>query len=116
MTHRVCPGCHKAFFHVAGNECCPPCPHCGYVFVEQRRNGRLKAKVDFTFHDDGLQRMATLVDFSANGARITYKGGKLPDDTDLEINVDKLNIRRSARSVWTKSLGELVLQTGLKFL
>lgn len=116
MAHRVCPQCQKAFFHAEGGECCPPCPYCGYILVEQRRHERSIAKVEFTFYDDGLQRVGTLVDFSVDGARIIYKGGELPGDTDLEINVGKLNIRRSAKAVWTKSFNGLSLQAGLKFL
>ncbi len=115
MTHRVCPKCNKAFFHAAGGECRPPCPYCGYVLVEQRRHGRLEAKVDFEFYDCGVRRVATLVDFSADGARIIYEGKELSGDTDLEINVGELKIRRLARLVWTRSLGGSALQTGLEF-
>ncbi|GMT42809.1 MAG: hypothetical protein IEMM0002_1220 [bacterium] len=113
---RVCPECHKAFFQPVGRECCPPCPHCGHVLVNQRGQERLITKTDFTLSVGGRKRSATIVDFSADGARIVYDGKEIPDNGNVKLNVDKLNIHRRAKAVWTRKLGDEVSQTGLMLL
>jgi len=115
MSLRICPDCHKAFF-MADAEYCPPCPKCGYVLVEQRRQDRITQTSDFIIIINEEKRAAKTLDLSPNGARITYEGGALPVDTVLDFNVDRLNINRPAMAVWTKQTGMGRSQSGLRLL
>ena len=115
MSLRICPDCHKAFY-IADAEYCPPCPKCGYVLVEQRALDRITQKSDFTIIINEEKRAAAMLDFSPNGARITYEGDALPVDTLLDFNVARLNINRPAMAVWTKQVGTGRPQSGLRLL
>lgn len=115
MSVRVCPECDKAFL-IANIDYCPPCPMCGYVLVEQRDEDRKNKRAVFTFKINGKKRQGKVLDLSMDGARISYKGSALPVNTILEFTVDKLNIRRPAKAVWTRRHGVNTTQTGLRLI
>lgn len=115
MSVRVCPECDKAFL-IANIDYCPPCPMCGYVLVEQRDEDRKKKRTIFTFKINGRKRQGNVLDLSMDGARISYQGSALPVNTILKFNVDKLNIHRSAKAVWTRRHRANTIQTGLRLI
>jgi hypothetical protein len=115
MEIRVCPECNKAYY-TAAVEYRPPCPHCGHVLLDRRTQERTITAKDLSFFIEGTERSATLIDLSKDGGKIIYDGESFPANTTLDINIDELNIHRTARAVWTKELTGSKVTAGLKFL
>jgi DNA-directed RNA polymerase subunit RPC12/RpoP len=120
MTLRVCPKCEKAFY-IFTEEKLPTCPHCGFRAFKrteihgQRAHERLETNIDFNFSFGGVVKTAKVTDYSESGARIVYKGPQLPVDSTLDLNIEELSIKSTAKAIWTKKLSITMNSTGLRF-
>lgn len=115
MEIRVCPECKKAFYAPNDSESLS-CPHCGYIFIDRRSKGRLHKDIKLVFSINGKKIPAKLRDYSDGGARVVYKGRALRANDTLELEIEKLKIRRTAKAVWSIKLSSSLSSTGLKFL
>ncbi len=114
MEIRVCPECNKAFYTTV--EISPTCHHCGHILLDRRTRKRTKTKTDFTFYIEGIEREATLIDFSKYGARIICSGDAFSVNTILDLKIDEHKIHETAKAVWMKKRKESRVIAGLKFL
>lgn len=112
---RVCPNCRKAFYMTPG-DFAPPCPHCGYVLIEQRGHERVKSSASISFVFAHKMRSGLVLDLSQSGLRVAYAGDFLPADEVVEVDVGELGIHGKARAVWTAELGDSIAQSGLMFI
>lgn len=107
MRLRVCMDCGKAFFSSGWGESAR-CPHCG-VFLEERRFAlRYPRVLGLTMSINGSRLSAVTTDLSTGGAGIVLEGGALEKDTVMDVNIEELKLRRSARTVWARITGRRV--------
>lgn len=113
MELRICQKCVKAFY-CSGRYIA--CPHCDYVLLDGRSSKRMEKIMDLVFYTNGRPRSGQTIDFSAGGARITYRGNLIAVNTPLKLQIDTLSISRPANVVWSKKVKNFTNLAGLKFL
>lgn len=109
---RVCPSCGKAFIWFTKNPL--SCPYCGYLSHENRGEKRLASDKGFSLTVGGKSCPANLIDYSMSGVRLSCPE-RMSMDSLVSIDIDELDIHRSARAVWTVALTPGLAITGLKF-
>lgn len=72
--------------------------------------------MDISFIVEGKKRVATIKDYSEDGAMIIYLGERLPLNAFFICSVEELDIKRPARAVWTRQIDKSVNATGLQLL
>lgn len=92
------------------------CPHCGQILHDRRNKERIKKELEFTFFFKGEGQSARLSDYSEGGVKMVYEGKPLEVDTVLDVEIKELDIRRPARTVWSKKLSNSSASTGLRLL
>jgi len=54
-------------------------------------------------------------DYSTSGQRAVYSGKALPSDTEIYIDLKKLNINGAVKAVWSKRFSQLFNASGFNF-
>jgi CheY-like chemotaxis protein len=67
-------------------------------------------------HTQTIPLTAKTQDISQNGAKIHYLGQGLKPGGSVNIHIMNLNIRRTAKIIWSKALSELDVISGLRFM
>lgn len=114
MQLRVCPQCYKAFY-ISRERDAIACQHCGHIFSERRRFGRVRDEFEIILKFNGSEISARAIDYSEAGAGIIYSGDSLEADTILDINIG-MDVRRPARMVWSRQVSRSLVSAGLKLL
>ncbi len=116
LSVRICPECELAFYaRVDGSLICP---HCRYAFIERRGARRSCREADITILFKGRKVRAKLKDYSARGARVVFRGvaGGMDTDSEVEIDICELRIRRKARAVWLREVEGSCVSAGFTLL
>lgn len=116
IEHRICPGCFSVFFAFKSDEVVI-CPICKFILLDRRDNKtkRIQKRVNFVFSINDERFDATLEDYSAGGMRAVYHGRPLKPGMCIEFDVKELNLRGSARTVWTTKPAGLLASSGFSF-
>ena len=67
-------------------------------------------------HTQTISLTAKTQDISQNGAKIRYLGQELKPGSSVNMHIMNLNIRRTAKIIWSKALSELDVISGLRFM
>lgn len=115
MEIRVCPECKKVFFACSEADILM-CHHCGHILLDRRDAERISSDMDLTFRINSDEVSARLVDYSERGLKITYRGRILSTESEININIEELNLKGRARTVWTRRHSKNTHSSGLQIL
>lgn len=110
MKLNSCPRCTKAFYEEETS--LTTCTSCGYSF-HSRKEIRIKAEIELTLSIYGVSKAAQMLDYSPGGAMIIYDGPALPVNSSFDLELKKMKVKRSARTMWTKKIFENRHESGL---
>lgn len=116
IEHRICPSCLSAFYASTSDDVVI-CPDCKFILLDRRdtKTKRTQKRANFVFSINDERFDATLEDYSTGGMRVVYQGRPLKPGTCIEFDVKELNLRGSARTVWTKKPAGLLASSGFSF-
>lgn len=115
MEIRVCPECDRAFYSLPDSDVVA-CTHCGFIAFDRRGAKRVHKEVDCRFLLEGRLVRARLQDYSAGGLRMVYTGEALKADTVLDVEVEGLDVHRTAKTVWSMKISKHSVSAGLRLL
>lgn len=67
-------------------------------------------------HTQTIPLTAKTQDISQNGVKVRYLGQEIKEGSSVNIQIINLNIRRTAKIMWSKAMSELDVVAGLRFM